>query len=33
MSCLDMNYADDGAKTANDVSQNDLSLTTHFDLI
>ena len=29
-SVLDMNY---GAKTADDVSQNFLSLTTHFDLI
>ena len=31
LSCLDMNYADDGAKTADDVSQNFLSLTTHLD--
>ena len=26
LSCLDMNYANDGAKTADDVSQNFLSL-------
>ena len=29
LSYLDMNYVDDGAKTADDVSQNFLSLTTH----
>ena len=29
LSCLDMNYADDGTKTTNDVSQNFLSLTTY----
>ena len=26
LSCLDMNYADDGTKTADDVSQNFLNL-------